>query len=93
VAHLEGSRLPVRLDPPQVTISRLLQMLKGKTSYKLMHEFPHLRKKFWLRRMWAPGYLRVSSGNVTNEVVKHYIEQQSHYQDSDFRVEGEPDAS
>ncbi len=30
--------------PPQVTISRLLQWLKGKTAYKLLGEFPHLRK-------------------------------------------------
>src|SRR5437868_3608531 len=39
--------------PPQVTIRRLLQMLKGKSSYKLMREFPHLRKQFWGRHMWA----------------------------------------
>ncbi len=25
--------------PPSVTISRLVQMLKGKSSYKMMHEF------------------------------------------------------
>ena len=35
--------------PPQVTISRLVQRLKGKTSYKLLHEFPHLSKLFWGR--------------------------------------------
>ena len=79
--------------PPQVTISWLVQMLKGKSSYKLMHEFPHLGKKFWGRHMWARGYFCVSSGNVTDEVIKQYIEQQQHDQDSDFRVEGEPDAS
>jgi putative transposase len=79
--------------PPSLTISRLLQMLKGKSSYKLMHEFPHLRKKFWGRHMWARGYFCVSSGNVTDEVIKQYIEEQSHDQDSDFRVEGEDDAS
>ena len=28
--------------PPQVTISRLIQWLKGKTAYKLLGEFPHL---------------------------------------------------
>jgi putative transposase len=77
--------------PPQVTISRLLQLLKGKTSYKMMHEFPHLRKKFWGRHMWARGYFCVSSGNVTDEVIKQYIEEQNHDQDSDFRIEGELD--
>ena len=75
--------------PPQVTISRLLQWLKGKTAYKLLQEFPHLRKKFWGRHIWARGYFCCSSGNVTDEVIMQYIEQQDHDQDSDFRVEGE----
>ena len=75
--------------PPQVTISRLLQWLKGKTAYKLLAEFPHLRKKFWGRHIWARGYFCCSSGNVTDEVIMQYIEQQDHDQDSDFRVEGE----
>jgi len=75
--------------PPRVTISRLVQMLKGKSSFKLMQEFSHLRQKFWGRHLWARGYFCVSSGNVTDEVIKEYIENQSHDQDSDFRVEGE----
>ncbi|GAC1446737.1 MAG: hypothetical protein NVSMB56_08270 [Pyrinomonadaceae bacterium] len=75
--------------PPRVTISRLVQMLKGKSSFKLMQEFPHLQKKFWGRHIWARGYFCVSSGNVTDEVIKEYIEHQSQDQDSDFRVEGE----
>ena len=42
---------------PQVTISRLIQWLKGKSSYKLMGEFPHLQKQFWGRHLWAPGII------------------------------------
>lgn len=73
----------------RVTISRLMQMLKGKSSFKLMQEFAHLRQKFWGRHLWARGYFCVSSGNVTDEIIKEYIENQSRDQDSDFRVEGE----
>ena len=75
--------------PPQVTISRLVQRLKGKTAYKLLHEFPHLNKQFWGRHIWARGYFCCSSGNVTDDVVMQYIAQQSTDQDQDFRVEGE----
>src|SRR5580700_5395055 len=32
--------------PPQVTISRLLQWLKGKTAHHLLVEYPHLKKQF-----------------------------------------------
>jgi putative transposase len=76
--------------PPQVTISRLVQRLKGKTAYKLLQEFPHLRKKFWGPHLWARGYFCCSSGNVTDEVIKEYLANQNQAdQDSDFRVDGE----
>ena len=44
--------------PPQVTISRLVQRLKGKTAYKLLGEFAHIRKEFWGRHVWARVSLR-----------------------------------
>ena len=75
--------------PPQVTISRLVQKLKGKSSHKLLNEFPHLRKQYWGRHFWARGYFCCSSGNVTDEIIKQYIEQQHHCDDDDFKIEGE----
>jgi putative transposase len=32
--------------PPKVTISRMIQWLKGKTAYKLLGDFPHLQSSF-----------------------------------------------
>ena len=73
--------------PPQATISRLVQRLKGKTAYKMLQEFAHLRKQFWGRHLWARGYFCCSSGNVTDEMIVKYIEEQDKG-DEDFRVEG-----
>jgi putative transposase len=73
---------------PQVTISRLVQWLKGKTSRKLLGEYAHLRKAFWGRPVWARGYFCCSSGNVTDEVIKEYIAGQMEDKDDDFQVEG-----
>ena len=75
--------------PPQATISRLVQRLKGKSSHALLTEYSHLRKTFWGRHLWARGYFCCSSGNVTDEVIKQYIENQQEEEDADFRVEGE----
>ncbi len=75
--------------PPQLTISRLVQKLKGKSSYKLLGEFPHLQKVFWGRHLWARGYFCGSSGRITDEMIRAYIEEQSHEDDIDFKVEGE----
>jgi putative transposase len=74
--------------PPQVTISRLLQWLKGKTVPHLLAEFPHLKKQFWGRHLWVRGYFCCSSGNVTDEVIAEYIAHQNDTQDEDFRVDG-----
>jgi putative transposase len=77
--------------PPQVTISRLVQRLKGKSSYKLLAEYSKLKKKFWGRHLCARGYFVCSSGNVTDEVIAAYIEQQTEQGGTDdgFRVEAE----
>ena len=74
--------------PPQVTISRLLQWLKGKTAQHLMAEFAHLKKQFWGRDLWALGYFCCSSGNVTDEVIAECIANQNESQDGDFQVDG-----
>ena len=74
---------------PQVTISRLIQRIKGKSSNLLFNEFPALRKRFWGRHFWARGYFCRSSGNVTDAVIKAYIEDQDRNSDDVFRIEGE----
>jgi putative transposase len=77
--------------PPQVTISRLVQRLKGKTSYKLMQEFPHLGKVYWGRHFWARGYFCCSSGLVTDEIIMEYIEKQDVSSEDNFKIAGDPD--
>ena len=53
-----------------------MQLIKGKTSRKLLMEFRHLQKMFWGRHLWARGYFVASSGNVTDEAIMEYIRQQ-----------------
>ncbi|MDO5537153.1 MAG: IS200/IS605 family transposase [Desulfovibrionaceae bacterium] len=74
--------------PPSLSISRLMQLMKGHTSYKLLNEFQSLRRQYWGRHMWARGYFCCSSGNVTDEVIKKYIEQQDEA-DETFRISGD----
>ena len=67
-----------------------MQWLKGISSRVLLQEFSHLRRKFWGRHFWARGYLAVSSGNVTDEMIKKYIDEQEGEQlvdDSQFPID------
>lgn len=76
--------------PPYLSVSKVMQHLKGKTSYKLLMEFAHLRRHFWGRHVWARGYFAASSGNVTDEVIMEYIAtqgQEPSEAEEDFKVE------
>ena len=61
---------------PHHDISSIVQWLKGISSRVLLQEFPHLRKQFWGRHFWARGYLAVSTGTITDEAIKKYIQEQ-----------------
>lgn len=62
--------------PPTQNISKIMQWLKGISSRLLLAEYPHLKKQFWGRHLWARGYLAVSSGNITDEMINEYIQEQ-----------------
>ena len=73
--------------PPQLSVSRAVQYLKGKSSHRLLSEYKQLKKRYWGQHLWARGYWVVSSGNVTDDVWKEYIENQKAPEpDDDFTV-------
>jgi len=76
--------------PPNMSVSNLMQRIKGRSSRKLLQEFGELSRQFWGRHLWARGYFAASSGNVTDEVIKQYIESQGEKapddRDDDFKV-------
>ncbi len=75
---------------PTQNVSHIMQWFKGISSRVLLQEFPHLRKKFWGRHFWARGYLAVSSGTITDEMIKEYIDEQEGEQiidDSRFPID------
>ena len=74
----------VRLDhihlllsiPPQLSVSKLMQRLKGVSSRRLLQNNQKLQKEFWGKHLWARGYFCVSSGNVTDDIIAEYIKNQ-----------------
>ena len=74
--------------PPRISVSKLLQLLKGVSSRKLLMEDKNLQKQYWGQHIWARGYFVASSGNITDEMIKEYIENQDVEKDDDFRISG-----
>ncbi|MGH9242791.1 MAG: IS200/IS605 family transposase [Acidimicrobiales bacterium] len=57
--------------PPPVSLSRLVQMLKGRSSRVLRQEFPLLAR---MRCLWAPSWFVSTVGGAPLEVVRRYVE-------------------
>ena len=59
---------------PQMTVHKLIKALKGRSSYYLRREFPHLLK---IPSLWTNSYFISTAGNVSSETIRKYIEAQS----------------
>jgi putative transposase len=82
--HVSADHIHIFISmPPQVSVSKIAQYIKGKTSRKLLDEFPGLRKEFWGQHFWSRGYFAVTSGSITDEMIMDYIASQD--EDSEKR--------
>jgi putative transposase len=74
--------------PPNLAPSEMMRRLQGRSSTKRFETFPELKKRYWGRHFWARGYFCVTSGEVTEEMSKAYLEH--HFEpkgDDNFRTE------
>lgn len=60
--------------PPTMSPSEIMRRIKGRTASKLFEEFPALKKRYWGRHFWARGYFCATAGQVTDEMIKNYLE-------------------
>ena len=72
--------------PPNISISKLVQQLKGRTSRILLMEYKELKRRYWGQHLWSTGYFCRSVGTVTQEVIKEYIESQQDEYEENFKI-------
>ena len=60
--------------PPTMAPCEIMRRIKGRSAAMLFEEFPHIKKRYWGRHFWARGYFCVTSGELTEEMIKEYIE-------------------
>ena len=69
--------------PPTIVPSEIMRRIKGRSANKLFEEFLGLKKQYWGQHVWARG-----SGQVTEEMIKNYLEH--HFEpkgDDNFRTD------
>ena len=75
--------------PPNMAPSEIMIRIKGRSSSKLFEKFPELKRRYWGRHFWARGYFCVTSGDLTEEMIKDYLDHHFEPKSNDnFRTEG-----
>ncbi len=64
------------VSKPQVTLSKFVNSLKAVSARRLFSTFPHLRKELWGGHFWSPSYFLASTGQVSLEDIKNYVQNQ-----------------
>jgi len=61
--------------PPKVSVSKVIDKIKGKSTPMIFDRHPEYREKY-NRHFWARGYYCETVGNVNEETIKRYIREQ-----------------
>ena len=62
--------------PPKMVVSDFMLYLKGKSSLMLFDRHPEYRNKWGERHFWSRGYYVLIVGNVNEETIIKYIQEQ-----------------
>ena len=81
LVEFDGEKYHVHLlitYPPKVSISRLVNSLKGVSSRLIRKKkYPSILSLLWGDALWAPSYFAASCGGAPISIIKQYIEQQN----------------
>lgn len=61
---------------PQTNLIKVINSIKGVSSRLLRQEYPDIRKFLWGDAFWTPSYFIASTGQVSLDVLKAYVESQ-----------------
>lgn len=62
--------------PPRVSVSSLVNSLKGVSSRLLRRDRRDIANRYWKGVLWSPSYFAASCGGAPIAIVRQYIEQQ-----------------
>ena len=93
VEIIEGAVCPDHVHlcvsiPPKLSVSQFMGYLRGKSALMIYDKHPELGSKY-NKSFWARGYYVATIGNITEEAIKKYIQEQS----EESRKEDNPGAA
>ena len=64
--------------PPAIAPSLIANTLKGASARTLFKQFPALKQELWGGHLWSRSFYVCSVGDMSEDVVRRYIEAQTH---------------
>jgi len=61
---------------PKLDIPKYLNTIKTITSREIKRKFPEVKKKLYKEAFWSRSYFLATTGQVTLDVLKQYVESQ-----------------
>jgi putative transposase len=61
---------------PLLNIPQFVNAVKTITSREIQRKFPEVKKDLWKGKFWSPSYFLATSGQVTLDVLKRYVDSQ-----------------
>ena len=66
---------------PNTEISKFINAYKSASSRLIKKEYPEIRKSLWKEMFWSQSYCLISTGGVTVDIIKQYIQSQGRKSD------------
>jgi len=61
---------------PKIEITKYINSFKTITSREIQRNFPEIKKQLWNHKFWSPSYFLATTGQVTLDQLKQYVENQ-----------------
>jgi putative transposase len=61
---------------PTISVSKMVQLFKGRSSRALRKEFPELEEFYWGNSFWADGYFAETVGVCNLNTIREYVKKQ-----------------
>jgi len=61
---------------PNSELSKFINTYKSSTSRMIKQLFPYVKNKLWKLQFWSRSFCLITTGGVTTEIIRSYIENQ-----------------
>lgn len=62
---------------PKSELTKFINSYKSASSRLIKKDFPYVKDKLWKEMFWSKSFCLLTTGELSNEIIKEYIQSQS----------------